>query len=283
MSNKKAAPPSADDSSHEDLQKVNERLRRVITSLQGDRTRPETSVAPAVTPVPARGSSAAMGPALTPVPMAAAAGDGDVHERRLAVELAAARDEAQRLRAERDRLAGRLALIEAEHRRVCDDYVAVQEQSNASARLYVALEQLHGGTTREDVLAALQEIVVNLIGSEEFGIYERRGERLALVHAVGFDRHRRAEATAGEGALGRAASVGELWVAGGEGGPPAKLAAAVPLRAGTRVWGVLGIFRLLGHKPSLDENDQALLDLLAAHAGLALALRTPGAPAVAKA
>jgi len=37
--------------------------------------------------------------------------------------------------------------------------------------------------------------------------------------------------------------------------------------------GALAIWRLLGHKPVLDEQDHAVFSLLSAHAGLALRLR----------
>jgi hypothetical protein len=280
MSPKRPVPQPVQAAAATDLEKVNERLRNLITSLRGEKERlaeshamtPAPGARPAVTPAPG------VLPAATPVPHAGP----DAAERRLAAELASAREAADEIRAERDRLKERLAEIEAEHRRMCDEYVSVQEQSTEVARLYVALDRLHRAVSRDDAVAAIQEIVINLVGSEEFGIYERRGERLEVLHAFGLDRARWASFDPARGAVGRAASGAEVYVAGRDGAPApedADLSAVIPLRVGDRVSGVIAIFRLLGHKPILDDHDQAVFDLLAAHAGLALHLRPADAGA----
>jgi hypothetical protein len=121
----------------------------------------------------------------------------------------------------------------------------------------------------------LQEIVINVVGSEELAVFERRGDKLVLVQSFGIDPKPWAEVRLDRGAIGRAAQ-GKLYVAGRE-GPPAPgdedLTACIPLRVGDRVAGIIAIFRLLGHRPVLGETDQALFDLLSAHAGVALHLR----------
>jgi GAF domain-containing protein len=65
-----------------------------------------------------------------------------------------------------------------------------------------------------------------------------------------------------------------MWVAedrgAGDRSEP-RLTACVPLHAGSRVVGVLALFRLLEHKPELEGADVELLELLAVHCGLALA------------
>ena len=98
----------------------------------------------------------------------------------------------------------------------CDEYVAIQEKSTELAQLYVALERIHGGLSRGETLAALQEIVINVVGSEELAIFERRGDRLVLVQSFGIDPEPWRELPADRGALGRAAA-GELYVAGRDG------------------------------------------------------------------
>ncbi|HSN90482.1 MAG TPA: GAF domain-containing protein [Anaeromyxobacteraceae bacterium] len=261
MSGKRSPPPAAKPVAPPDLEAVNVRLRKLVTSLRGEQARLE---ARAMTPVPVRP------PAEPP------AGAPSAAERRLAAELESAREQAREAQAERDRLQARLDEVEAEHRRISDEYVVVLEQTTDVARRYVALERIHGGVGRDDTLAAIHEVVVNLVGSEEYGLYERRGDRLELVHSFGLDRERWASLEVGKGAVGRAARTGAIYVAGREGQPPAEeadLSAVVPLRAGDEVPAVLAIFRLLGHKPVLDEQDQAVFDLLATHAGVALQLR----------
>src|SRR5258708_12620549 len=62
------------------------------------------------------------------------------------------------------------------------------ESSNANlANLYVASYQLHGTLDRQAVLNAIQEIVVNLVGSEQFGIFEGNASSLSLACSVGLD------------------------------------------------------------------------------------------------
>ena len=273
MSGKPPIPPAGKPAASPDLDAVNSRLRSLVSSLRDEQARLE---ARSMTPIPSRPQP---GQPATP------SATQNFAERRLAAELESAREEAREARAERDRLKARLDELEAEHRRISDEYVAILEQTTDVARRYVALERLHGGLDRDGTLTAIHEVVVNLVGSEEYGLYERRGDRLELVHSFGLDRARWSSFEVGKGAVGRAARTGAIYVAGREGPPApedADLSAVVPLRAGDRVPGVLAIFRLLGHKPVLDEQDQAVFDLLAVHAGIALHLR-PAAGEGAKA
>lgn len=202
-------------------------------------------------------------------------------ERTLAAELALAREALERREREDRRLRDRLSDIEAENRRVCDEFVAVQEQNAELASLYAAIERLHGALDRNEVLQAIQEIVVNVIGSEELALFELTpdGRRLAPTHAFGVDVDGLREIAVGSGAVGRAAAGGRPYVAG-EGAPPASseephLTACVPLKLGDRVTGALAIYRLLGHKPALTDFDRELFALLERHAALALHFRAP--------
>jgi hypothetical protein len=262
---KPAADAAASGERHgRDLQKVNEKLRELVASLRTERERLAGDGRAASPAAPAPAAPAAE-PAHDPV---------DLEKKRLAAELALAHEAVAHANAERERLRARLAELEVENQRMCDDYVAVQEKSTDLAQLYVALERIHGGLSRADTLAALQEIVINVVGSEELAIFERQGDRLALVQSFGIDPEPWRE-VAPAGALATAVA-GKLYVAGREGSPAPgdeDLTACIPLRVGDRVAGVVAIFRLLGHKPVLGETDQAVFELLASHAGLALHLR----------
>lgn len=264
-----------------DLRKVNEKLRELTESLKLERSRlsaeraaPASPASP-VPPAPAAGSAS---PASGPEPV-------DLEKKRLAAELALAREAVEHANEERERLRARLAEIEAENQRVCDEYVAIQEKSTELAQLYVALERIHGGLSRAETLAALQEIVINVVGSEELAVFERRGDALALLQSFGVDPEPWRELPVGRGAIG-AAAAGRLYVAGRDAGGPAApgeddLTAAIPLRCGREVVGVVAIFRLLGHKPVLGETDQLLFELISTHAGVALQLRGAREPRAA--
>jgi hypothetical protein len=256
-----------------DLHKVNEKLRALVESLKSSQERlgeARTTVA------------APAAPTLTPPPVAD--GAAELERKRLAAELALAQEAVAHVTAERTRLRERLAEIEAENQRICDEYVAVEERSSEMAQQLVALERLHGGLTRAETITALQEIVINVIGTEELAVFEVRDDALALVHSFGIDPGPLRAVAIGAGAIGGAARSGAIFVAGrgGETAPAERdLTAAIPLRVGDRVQGVIAIFRLLGHKPGLGDSDHAVFDLLAAHAGLALHLRAPERRAVA--
>ncbi len=183
-------------------------------------------------------------------------------------ELAAARDALDRQRVEVDRLRERLAELEAERQRACDEYVAALDRATEIGNRYVALHRLHGSMDRAEILAAIREIVVNLVGSEELAILERRGDRLEPALVEGVSPERLGELGSGAGPIARAAAAGRV-LAGGEAAEHG-LAAWVPLRIGDEVVGAIAIFGLLAHKPGLGAADAALLELLSTHAALAL-------------
>jgi GAF domain-containing protein len=260
MADPRPAPPATP---NKDLNQVNEKLRELIASLKSARERHESAQA------------ADAGPqrqATTPPPSTPEPPSDDLRE---------LRESLARATAERDDLRERLGRAEEEMGRISDDYVLVQEQSSELAQLYVALERLHGGLTREETLQAIQEIIINVVGSEEFALFERVEDRLALVHHFGVDPVPLRELKLGDGVIGRTAQKGKLFVAGRDGpvdASDADVSAAIPLLVGDRVWGVLTVFRLLGHKPVLGESDQVVFELIRSHAGIALSLRpTDGA------
>jgi hypothetical protein len=263
MPDEPKTPPPAAGSHARDLHKVSEQLKSLVASLRTEKER-----------MVAESRQHGRGEAPSPAEACAAAGAPDAAQ--LVAELALAREAIAHANAERERLHERLEEIQAENQRICDEYVAVQEQSTELAQLFVALERIHGGVSRAETLAALQEIVINVLGSEELAIFERRGDTLVLTHSFGVDASALREIPLGRGAIGRSAASGHLYVAGRDGEPSPgdeDLTAAIPLRAGEEIAGVLAIFRLLGHKPGLDAEDEALFQLLSRHAGLALRLR----------
>jgi GAF domain-containing protein len=144
------------------------------------------------------------------------------------------------------------------------------------ASLYVAVTSMHGALDRPSVLSSVQEIVTNLIGSEEMAIFETDPAqgRLTLLASTGIEPGPYQEISVGDGAIGRAAATGERVVRH-EGGSltedgDAALTACIPLKVAGRIVGVLAVFRLLPHKGSLDAIDIDLFDVLAAHAASAL-------------
>ncbi len=184
-------------------------------------------------------------------------------------------------RADAADLLERLAAAESERRRAQAAMVDLEEKLSDAINVCVALERLHGSTDHGEVLRAIQDVVVNLVGSEEVAVFESgaNGE-LVAVQSVGVEPGKLAPVTPGHGPIGRVAAEGKAWVIG-EGAEPGDpdLTACVPLVAEDRVVAVLAIWSLLPHKQSLRTSDRQVLELLGPHAGRALYLTAQGKPA----
>ena len=196
---------------------------------------------------------------------------------RLGDENRGLRAELERESAELERLRRRLTGVEEQSRRHSEQYVHVEQQNTDLANLYVAGYRLHGTLDREEVLQAIQEIIINLIGCEELGVFELNpdGSRLELAASYGLDAESYASLPVGSGLIGRAAASGETFLAGqddsGRSPEEEHLTACIPLRVGDRATGAVAIFRLLPQKvDGLGTVDHELLDLLASQAGVAL-------------
>jgi hypothetical protein len=249
----------------QDLISENERLRLLVASLEGDVENQRQRLQVLDESQTTSKSLCALVATL------------EADRQRLSQDLVLAREEAERCRAEQARLQERLRGAETESRRAQDEFRGVEKQNTNLANLYVASYRLHGTLEREGVVAAISEIVANLIGSEEMGVFEVRSDRatLALVGHNGIDPVRYRELPAEEGLIGRVATSGESHISERDGLAGATelerdLTAGIPLKADGTVIGVLAIFRMLPQKPQIEELDHELFDLLATHAGMAL-------------
>jgi hypothetical protein len=194
---------------------------------------------------------------------------------RLEEEVLGLRLELDRQRAEGERLQRQLVEISRENQQSLDRYQAVAAQNASLANLYVATYQLHSTTERGSVLAAMQEVIANLIGCEELAILElAAGGTLRVAHVFGVDPGVVAHLRLGEGVIGRVAATGEPFVGNGQpGAGEPVLTACVPLKVDERVIGVVALFRLLPQKSDgLNDLDHELLNLLATQGATALYL-----------
>ena len=227
----------------QDLLNENEKLRRLVASLDSEKSR-------------------LLGEKLT------------LQEKMLSL-----REELDRIYHEQSDLRRQLAEVEAANQHYSHQYFSVEQQNNNLANLYVASYHLHRTLDRKEVVSAIQEIVINLIGSEELAIYETDddGAALRLVGSFGIDPVAYATVPAGSGIIGKTAVSGEIYLPG-KGMDLARtpresnLTVCIPLKLGEQVFGVLAIFRLLPQKNGLEAIDYELFNLLAGHAATALYL-----------
>lgn len=191
---------------------------------------------------------------------------------RLQEQLMNVREDLSQRMDEHSMLLRRLSEVQNENESVSGRFLEIETQNTNLANLYVAGYQLHGSLDREQVLGAIKEIVINLIGSEDFAIFERDGEdRLRMIGWFDEPPHLFHEVGFGEGIIGQVAATGQPFVANGEPGRGVGMVACVPLQVDGRVTGAIAIFRLLPQKhDGLEALDEELLGLLASQAGIAL-------------
>ena len=186
--------------------------------------------------------------------------------------------EVERLRVENGQMAqkleflnGKFQQVEAENKDFAQRYVEVEEQNESLANLYVASHRLHSTLDSLEVVECIKEILLNMIGSEDFGLFVVDDESGELVRS-GYEGETAAEpakerTTLGEGVEGAVALIGEPFFSESAGDGPC---ACVPLKIKERVVGVIAIYTLLSHKKGLSVLDHKLLELLAGHAASAL-------------
>ena len=197
---------------------------------------------------------------------------------RLRSQALALRSESERQRKEEVALQAQIEGIKAETRAYSSRYAEVEQQNSNLANLYVASYRLHGTLDRGEVIAAIQEIIANLVGSEEAALFEidHDTKTLELVASFGLDREQCPSIPLGGGGLiGLTARTGEILVVdpshlSGTTGLESRLTACVPLKLDSSVTGVIAIFGLLPQKGGIEELDRELFDLLATQAAFAL-------------
>ncbi len=187
--------------------------------------------------------------------------------------LAALQAENERLKEKVATLEKRFAEVQQENEDFAQKYLEVAQQNEGLANLYVASFQLHSTLDPEEVMAIIVEILVNLVGAEEFVIFvadKRTGELSPVAWEGSF--------AAGEGRpapwdaelLGRVARTGKAFFAPAGARRPGTPLACAPLTIKKEVVGVIALFKLLAQKPALAALDMEILNLLAGHAATAI-------------
>jgi hypothetical protein len=134
----------------------------------------------------------------------------------------------------------------------------------------VARRRLRESLGQHEALEAIREIVANLLGSEEMGIFEvDRGERaLPLLWSFGIDPQKHARLDASSDAVVSRVIEGIPHIEDVGGSTP--FSVLLPIRSKGQTVAILAVLRLLPQKSGLDESDLLLLRLLSDEAGKAL-------------
>lgn len=179
------------------------------------------------------------------------------------------------LEREKEEILSHIRQVEAENQNFAARYVEIEQENNNLANLYIASYQLHSTLDFKEVLQIITEIVINLIGAEEFAILllDEKTNELQAVATEGIPREDVPSVKFGQGIIGGVAKSGESHFAGDvEAYIPDMLnpMVCIPLKIKEHVIGVLVIYKLLVQKSRFAEVDYELFTLLAGHAATAV-------------
>ncbi len=177
------------------------------------------------------------------------------------------------------------ARLQRENEALAARCLDLEDRLSQLSRLYAAVWRLSVTDGRGDALLAIKEIVANLVGSEHAAVFEMAadGSGLRYVDGIGLDPDCHVSDPLDSRVIGASVRSREIYVASGPASPTpvgdGEPQACVPLLDGEVVVGVLVVYRLLMQKSGFDAADHRLFDVLATHAGRALARTRPVQPA----
>jgi transcriptional regulator with GAF, ATPase, and Fis domain len=179
------------------------------------------------------------------------------------------------LEQEKQEILGRIKLVEEENQNFANRYVEIEEENNMLANLYIASYQLHSTLDFKEVLQIILEIVINLIGAEEFGVLllDEKTNRLEPVASEGFKTSELPSVSIGTGIIGESVKSGDNYFIDSMVGYErdfSKPLVCIPLKIKEHVIGVIVIYKLLTQKSDFTNVDYELFTLLAGHAATAV-------------
>jgi transcriptional regulator with GAF, ATPase, and Fis domain len=179
------------------------------------------------------------------------------------------------LEQEKEEILGRIKLVEEENQNFANRYVEIEEENNMLANLYIASYQLHSTLDFKEVLQIILEIVINLIGAEEFGVLllDEKTNRLEPVASEGVETSALPSISIGKGIIGAAVKSGENYFIDSMEGYVRdfeKPIVCIPLKIKEHVIGVIAIYKLFTQKDEFTNVDYELFTLLAGHAATAV-------------
>jgi transcriptional regulator with GAF, ATPase, and Fis domain len=184
------------------------------------------------------------------------------------------RTKASRLEAELEKIHNRFREVEAENQDFAQRYVEIEEENNNLANLYIASFQLHSTLNFKEVLQIILEIVINLIGAEQFGVLllDEKTDTLSPVASEGIEVSELPSVILGQGIIGQVAQSGENFIAKDLGVHADLLnpLVCIPLKIKDHIIGVLVLYKLLEQKSQFADVDYELFTLLAGHAATAI-------------
>ncbi len=179
------------------------------------------------------------------------------------------------LEKEKEEVLGRIQQIQKENQDFAARYVEIEAENNNLANLYIASYQLHSTLDFREVLQIIMEIVINLIGAEEFAIMllDEKTNELTAVSCEGVSRDEIPPVRYGKGIIGSVAKTGENYFVEDIDTYKRDILnpmVCIPLKIKDHVIGVIVIYTLLVQKKNFADLDYELFTLLAGHSATAI-------------
>ncbi len=179
------------------------------------------------------------------------------------------------LEKEKAEILERIIQVEKENQDFAERYVEVESENNNLANLYIASYQLHSTLDFREVLQIITEIIINLIGAEEFAILllDEKTNELNAVATEGITCEEIPSMVMGSGTIGSVAKTGDNYFVEDMAGYARDFQnpmVCIPLKIKEHVIGVIVIYKLLIQKKNFAPVDYELFTLLAGHAATAI-------------
>jgi hypothetical protein len=181
-----------------------------------------------------------------------------------------------RAEAEKEEILARIRSIEMENLDFSKRYTEIEGENNLLANLYITIFQLYSTFDLQEVFRVIEEILLNLVGVEEF--------TLVLLNADGSmfqpvlsasDDYRLQSVVVDDARIIEAMATGVSWIGHSEGGaafPASGPLAVIPLQVDQEGIGGLVVRRLLAQKQNFTDMDREIFSLLSRHAAMAICI-----------
>jgi GAF domain-containing protein len=186
----------------------------------------------------------------------------------LQAELAELNEDRARLKSEVARLERHVSMLSME-------VASADQKVGDLEKLLLAARRLEACADRAAVLAALQDILVTVVGSDDFVVLalDEEGRTMWPILGVGTNGAACGPLLVSDALVSAALETGRCQIAGprGLGEPPRnEPLAAVPLMSWPHTVGALVVFGLVAHRSVLRPVDVELLEFLSSHAATAI-------------
>jgi hypothetical protein len=179
--------------------------------------------------------------------------------------------EVQMLLEENQNLRNQFAFVEDENQEFSDRYVEVEKQNSDLISMYVASHQLHATLDYDEVVGALKDVIINMVGAEEFGVYlvEPADNCLHMLTQEGLEETQAGPIPIDDNKIGEVVRTGEIYVDalkdGQKKNDSGEPIACIPMKVDDELLGIIVIYSLLIQKDGFGELDYELFDLIGQH------------------